>query len=347
MKKNSPFPVRSTAELAGRLGLSRWTVSRALNGHSGIRAETVARVLAAARECRFEPNVFGLGLRSGKMKWVGVGLPDLVDYALTNKLSRLQRAVSDLGLRVQFQIMEQTPEGERAVIERFVAMRCTGIVLIASDLAPADHALAAVREAGIRLVRIDPTLPGADLEVSTDRAHAMRVAVRRLNELGHRRIAVAGVDPSGGYGRQRIAGFRRGCTDCGWNFERDVQFLNADGADYFRMGAALAARFLELPRWRFTAVVALNDRIALGLVQALSSAGLNVPDDLSMLGYDDSDFAAYVNPPLSTINPRVEDLIAGAVSLLYAPEVSRKHLSVKPTLVERGSLSRPKRMKES
>ena len=337
MKKNSPNPVRSTDQLARHLGLSRWTVSRALNGHSSISPRTAERVLAAARELHFEPNPFGRGLRAGKTNWVGVGLPDLVDYFLTDKLSRLQHAVQNLGLHTHFQIMELTPGGEHAVLERFMAMRCTAIVLIASQLPPDDPVLASLSRHGIRLVRIDPTHPGSAREVSTDRTHAMRTAIQHLHKLGHKRLVVAGVNRTSGYGRQRTLGIQQGCRDCGLKIDRDVIFLESEHEKHFALGNLLAARFLDLPRGRFTAILAMNDRIALGMIKTLIQAGLRVPQDVSILGYDDSDFAPYVDPPLSTINPGVDKIITRAAALLVASGPAVRRLTVKPSLIERSS----------
>lgn len=331
---NSP-PVRSSTELAQQLGLSRWTVSRALNGHKGINAKTAERVRAAARESRFEPNLFGVGLRSGKMNWVGVGLPDLVDYFLTDKLSRLQGAVQDLGMRVDFQILEATPESERTVIERFAAMRCSAIVLIASQLPPDDAILQELK--GIRLVRIDPLHPGLPLEISTDRAHAMETALNHLYELGHRKIVIAGVDQSHGYGRQRLAGIKRACKKHGGRLDTDFCFLQGEAEDDFQLGTLLGGKYLALPQGKFTAVLTLNDRIALGLVQHLKKNGVRVPEDVSVIGYDDSDFSPYIDPPLSTIDPCVNELITRATSLLVSDYDKATRHRVKPQLIERSS----------
>lgn len=341
MENSAPEPIRSTAELAARLGLSRWTVSRALNGHSSIRPATAERVRAAAREFGFAPDVFGRGLRAGRTNWVGVALPDLVDYFLTSKLTRLQRALHEAGWESVVQITEATAASERAALERFLALRCSSVVLIASQLPPDDSRLAALAQAGIPFVRIDPAHPGAPTEVATDRAHATRLAVRRLHEFGHRRLAVAGVDEESAYGRQRMEGLRRGCADCGWDFDRDIFRLEAGkrrvGDDFdagFRLGQDFARSFSGECR----AVVAVNDRVALGLIRALTEAGRRVPGDVSVLGYDDADFSRYCEPALTTFDPRVNDLIDRAVALLREPPAEARRVAVRPRLIERASL---------
>lgn len=341
-KSPSAQPVRSTADLAARLGLSRWTVSRALNGHAGIRPETAERVREAARASGFAPDAFGRALRGGRTHWIGIGLPDLVDYFLTDKLRRLQEAIHAAGRQTLFQILEPGVEGEREMLERFAAMRCAGVVSIASRLHADDAAIAKLEETGVPIVRVDPARPGGRLEVSTDRAHAMRAAVRRLHDLGHRRLVVAGVSDAGLYGRQRLRGLRQGCADCGWDFTRDVRRLEGpESADDFRRGGALAEEFLRGRPRGFHAILAVNDRVALGLMQEFSRRGVAVPAEVSVLGYDNADFSNYVSPAITTIDPGVEELIERAVALLLDPPAGGGRLAVKPRLVERGTLAAP------
>jgi len=309
-------PIRSTAQLARHLGVSRWTVSRALNGHPGIAPATVERIKETARRHGFAPSVLGRGLRSGRTDLVGICLPDLVDYFLTAKIALLQRAFQDRGLHPILQIVDGTRGGENAALERFAAMRCAGVITIASRLdarAPGARSLA---DAGIPTVRIDPMRPGRENCVSTDRRAAMIQVVRHLHQLGHRRLVAAGISGKTTYGAQRVGGLKAGCRALGWNFARDIAFLDAASpADDFAAGAELAAQYLKKAR-AFPAIVCLNDRVAVGLMQALAAAGLGIPEDVSVIGYDNADFSAFSAPPLTTVDPQVEHLIRSAVGLL-------------------------------
>ncbi len=309
-------PIRSTAQLARHLGVSRWTVSRALNGHPGIAPATVEKIKETARRHGFAPSVLGRGLRSGRTDLVGICLPDLVDYFLTAKIALLQRAFQDRGLHPILQIVDGTPGSENAALERFAAMRCAGVITIASQLdhrAPGTRSLA---DADIPTVRIDPMRPARENCVSTDRRAAMLQVVRHLHQLGHRRLVAAGISGQGTYGAQRVAGLKAGCRAAGWNFARDIAFLSAASpADDFAAGAELAGQYLQKMR-AFPAIVCLNDRMAVGLMQALTAAGLGIPEDVSVIGYDNADFSAFSAPPLTTIDPQIEDLIRSAVGLL-------------------------------
>lgn len=333
-------PVRSTSQLAKSLGLSRWTVSRALNGHSGLNPETIKRVQEAARQSGFSPSILGRALRTGKTNLIGVCLPDLVDYFLTNKISRLQDAVEARGFHAAMLLTNGSEERESAAIENFAAMHCAGVVAIASCLKPSAPAIRNLALGRIPVVLIDPLHPAEDNVVATDRAYGMECAMDHFHQNGHRRVVALGIDRGTAYGMQRVVGIRNGCRAHGWKFERDVLFLNASVAgDDFELGAALANEYLKLPEPRIRAIVTLNDRIAVGAMHVLQTRGLNIPKDVTIIGYDNGDFSAHTNPPLTTIDPQVPQLIDAAVETLLNPTPSKTKSPqlIKPKLIVRQS----------
>lgn len=332
--------IQTTAELARQLGVSRWTVSRALNGHGGVGRETAERIREAAKQSGFSPSILGRGLRAGRTDLVGVCVPDLEDYFLTSKISRLQEAVLTCGLHAMLHITDGSESGERWAIERFAAMHCSALVLIASSLTAGDGVFAGLHAGGMAVVSIDPRHPGHRLVVSTDRVRAMRDAARWCFEAGHAHIAVAGIIAQSPYGKQRIRGIRAGCCDAGMDYKRDITSLVSPvDLNDFASGSQLAAEYLHRFQPPYPPVIALNDRVAIAMIQGLRAGGLRVPDDVSMIGFDNADFSAYSEPPLSTIDPQVESLISHAVELLIpgASPDSRKHILVRPKLIHRES----------
>ena len=314
-------PILSTAQLAESLGLSRWTVSRALNGHPGIHPATAERVREAVRREGFSPNILGRGLRAGRTDLVGVSLPDLEDYFLAAKVSRLQDAVAERHRHPVLQINRGDAASEVAALERFAAMRCGAVVLIASQLPNGHPALRQLAAAGVRLVFIDPLHPQSGEVVATDRRMAMKEALGHLRALGHRRLATAGINPVSPYGRQRVAGLRQACRKWGWDFARQIVLLDhPENCEDTLRGQRIAADYLRSHYPRTRAIIAVNDRIALGLMHALQRAGLRIPEDVSILGYDDAPFAAAISPELTTIDPRVDELIDEAVGRLFGQQ---------------------------
>lgn len=332
-------PIRSTAQLAALLGLSRWTVSRALNGHPGLSEETVARVKETARLHGFAPSLLGRGLRTGKTNLVGICLPNLVDYFLTTKITYLQQALEAQGLHPLLQIINGEPENENAALERFAAMQCAGVVVIASALhqsAPGFRRLAAAQTP---LVHIDPLNKDVTPSVSTDRHFAMAEVVRHLHKLGHRRMLAAGFSPKTTYGKSRLEGLKVGCRRAGQNYKEDIIVLPLpDAEDDFAAGEILAVEYLAKAR-ETTAIVAINDRVAVGMTRYLAARGVSTPGKVSVVGYDNADFSPYSTPSLSTIDPQVERLIEKAVELLLNPSGKARHILVKPTFIARDSIS--------
>lgn len=335
-------PIRSTAQLARRLGVSRWTVSRALNDQPGVHARTAAKIKAAACRDGFAPSLLGRGLRSGRTDQVGICLPNLVDYFLTAKITLLQDALRHLDLHPFFQIIDGTVEAEDAALQRFAAMRCAAVMVIASRLGSQATGVRCLTGAGIPVVRIDPLNSGAGPSVSTDRKSAMQDALRHLHRLGHRHVTAAGFFPGVTYSEQRIEGLRAGCRAAGWNFRRNVRILpHPGGEDDFSAGVSLAAACHGAMK-NCRAILAINDRVAMGLLQGFTACGFSVPHDITIIGYDNADFSAHTSPPLTTVDPRVDLLITQAVKMLDAkshakPGGRTRSFLIKPRLVQRSS----------
>jgi len=311
-------PVRSTGQLAQALGLSRWTVSRALNGHKGIRPATAERIRRAARSHGFAPSMLARGLRAGRTDLLGVCVPDLVDYFLTDKIMHLQKAAAARGLDVLLQISDGTAESEREALERFTSMRCRGVILIAPRMPPSPGSIPSVR--------IDALSRGAGRTVDTDRASALAAVATHLHALGHRRIATVAITPDNLYGTQRLEGLERGARSAGWNPARAIAHFPTprDGEPWE-----------PFQRHPVTALVALNDRIALRLLRWAGHQGLRIPQDLSIVGYDNDGLSALSSPSLTTVDPRPDLLMEQAIELLLQPKPAR--IRIQPELVVRES----------
>ena len=312
-------PVRSTSQLAQCLGLSRWTVSRALNGHRGLNPATVERVRQAARTHGFAPSRLARGLRAGSTDLLGVCVPDLVNYFLTEKIMHLQKAAAARGLDILLQISEGTAESERNAWERFASMRCRGMILVAPSLrdpAPSN----------IPCVKIDALKNAGGRTVETDRAGALAVVLKHLAQLGHRQIATVGISSEGAYGRQRLRGLEQGALALGWNPDDHIRHfpLPSEGPSW--------EAFDQHP---VTALVALNDRVALKLLRWAQRRGFSVPGDLSIVGYDNAETSALSIPSLTTVDPRPDLLMQEAVDLLFSPRPQR--ILVRPELIVRES----------
>lgn len=303
--------MEGTAGLAAHLGISRWTVSRVLNGHAGVREETRRRVLEAVEELGFEPNRLARGLRGLPSGLVGVSFPFLEAAILAEKSRVLQTELHEAGLRGIFEIPEGDPEVEAEVIRHFLSIQVEGMVLMAPTLQPDDPILTEVRSRGVGIVAVDPQHELPVSTVSLDRKGAMVMKLRHLHGLGHRRIAILGLGSDELYRDTRMEGLRKGCRELGLDPERDLVRVDEPGLSWrdYRCGAVLAEKALALPAPRPTAFFCLNDRLAIGALRVLLEAGHAVPGDCSVIGFDNVGESQWCFPSLSTVDQNIANLM--------------------------------------
>lgn len=286
-------------------GLSLSTISKHYNGLP-VRPENAAAIEEAAERLGFRVNGFARGLRSRRSRTVGVLLPALDNEFHLSIIAGLERALRDDGIGVLVGV--SLPEPGTAVgllLEKMV----DGIVAVpsAGDVA----ALRSASEQGTPVV----TLDWVDDDLETDRVVLDNVgsgasAARHLAELGHRVIAVLGGDPSVSTTRERTAGFRDGLASLG--LAAPVVEL---GPLTVGSGVAAVERLLARPE-RPTAVFASNRELTVGALTALGDAGLRIPDDLSLIGFDTVELARVVRPRLTIVEQPTDAIAAEAAALI-------------------------------
>jgi DNA-binding LacI/PurR family transcriptional regulator len=341
----------TTAALAKHLGISRWTVSRVLNGHSGVKEETVRKVKQAIEELDFQPSSLARGLRGGQTATVGVCFQDLDSPVLAMRAAALQQRLREEGYDTVIELSGASVELERNAIRRFVGHHVDGIVLIFSHLKADDPAIGLLQRENVPCFWIDPenAVPGD--KVILDRGRSMKLILEHLVGLGHRKIALLGVDPQNPFGALRIPGLKRYAPELGLDFERDFHFIFHPGETHhtFDYGYELAGELMEKSAGQFpTAIIALNDRIAIGAINRLREDGIRVPEDVSVVGYDNIPVGEHFFPTLTTVDHQTDRLMDLAVRGLLErldPEkidLPARELSVQPKLMIRKSTSRAK-----
>ncbi|MGC9665379.1 LacI family DNA-binding transcriptional regulator [Planosporangium sp. 12N6] len=324
-------------DVARLAGVSHQTVSRVLNNHPNVREQTRLRVRAAIAELGYRPNRAARALVTGRSQLIGAVTMNSTLYGPASLLAAFEQAAAEAGFAVSVATVS-TPDRRSitAAVERHLDHRVAGIVVIA-PVASAAEALAHM-PAGVPLVAIDgdPERPGALATV--DQVAGARAATRCLLEAGHRTVwHVAG--PDGWFDTAgRIAGWESALRDAGAEIP---PLMSADwsAASGYRAGQMLA-RMPEV-----TAVFAGNDHLALGILRALNERGRRVPQDVSIVGFDDVPEAAYFIPPLTTIRPDFAAVGRASLTLLVdqirsgRPTASRH--TIAPTLVVRDSVAAP------
>lgn len=317
---STPQP-NTTAALAKHLGISRWTISRVLNGHTGVKEETVRKIKQAIHELNFQPSALARGLRGGQTATVGVCFQDLDSPVMAMRAAALQQRLREEGYDTVIELSGASMDLERNAIRRFVGHHVDGIVLIFSRLAADDPAIHLLQREKMPCFWIDPenAVPGD--KVMLDRSRSMKLILEHLVGLGHQKIALLGIDPQNRFGALRIPGLTRYAPEVGLDFDRDFLLVFHPGEinHTFDYGYELAGELVEKSAGSLpTAIIALNDRIAIGAINRLREDGIRVPEDVSVVGYDNIAVGEHFFPTLTTVDHQTDRLMDLAVRGLIA-----------------------------
>jgi DNA-binding LacI/PurR family transcriptional regulator len=336
-----PASIRSTADFARYVGLARTTVSRVLNGHPGVKRSTIDRVQRALEETGFTPNAFAVGLRGKGAAVVGICMENLLTPPMVAKLALLQKRLRAREITCLIEVL--TPGESRKVVQHFQAMQADAVVFIgyfvAAELA---QRIAELRRRRIPHVVIDQSeVPNANT-VSFDRASAMRQVMNHLLDLGHRNFGLVGISGQMQNIRDRLRGISEALTARGLNPADCTRSLDAvtPQKNDFSFGRAAARGFTKLD-YPPTALLALNDEIAIGAMLELEELGYSVPKDISVVGFNNQDICLMTSPHVTSVDQQIDTTINIALEVLLnqmdepteAPDVR----VIKPALVARES----------
>jgi DNA-binding LacI/PurR family transcriptional regulator len=315
--KHTPL-IRSTADFARHVGLARTTVSRVLNGQPGLRAKTIERVQQALAETGFTPNAHAMHLKGKRTSMVGICMEDLATPPAVRKLATLQRVLRTRGYSSLIEVF--APGNGRDVVRHFQSLRVEAVVFI-GHFSP-DEIEARILELnalGTPHVVIDHFgLKGANT-VSLDRAAGMAMVVGHLYDLGHRTFGLLGGTKGPNSKIDRLSGIQAALAARGLDFNSAVVSLDHlhERHNDFDYGRALAGSFLQLPH-RPTAFLGYNDEIAIGALRGFQEAGLKVPRDLSLTGFNHQDICHMTWPTLTTVDQSIDETIDEAAELIVS-----------------------------
>ena len=281
-------------DVAAAAGVSTATVSRVANGHANIRAETRARVIEAMDQLGYVANTRARGLARGKTDVIGLLVEDLGSSYITQIAKGVDTTVAARGYDVMLATMHLREQRSQYVHHLFNGLVDGLIVLLSPGFEPY---LAEVAARDFPTVLIDHAPTEHAPVVNTDNRAGTRAAIDHLVELGHRRIGFITGLLDVESGRDRLEAYRAGLEDAGMSVDES---LIREG-DYLADSARTeTGKLLDLEHPP-TAIMASSDMAAFGALQSASERGLRVPDDLSVIGFDDIPEAGYVVPALTTV----------------------------------------------
>jgi len=298
--------------VAQRAGVSPQTVSRAINNKGEISPETRQRILAIAQEMGYRPNSIARGLKTNRTLTVGVVVPDIANPFF----AEVVRGASEIAHSRHYGVLlcntDERPEREWAILHMLEAHRVDGLLLISSRLSDERlHQAIETWQPIVLINRLQRPRPGVGYVLVNDAEAAFR-AVRYLVSQGHRCIGFLGGSPKSRSGMERRQGYLKAMRTAGLTTEDSWCLPCSPDVE----GGRQAALKLLSEHPEVTAILAYNDLVAFGVLQACRTLGRQVPKDCALLGWDDIIFASYATPPLSTMRMPKYQIGERAMTLL-------------------------------
>jgi LacI family transcriptional regulator len=335
------MPKRVTQfDVARRAGVSRATVSNVLNNRTGgsvrISEATRERIRAAAQELGYQPHAAARSLRSGLSGTIGIVIPDACNPHFWAIVRGVEAVAREQGYQLVLAVTGLEPERERESLRALAQRRMDGLLLLLTYPGRLATELEALRLQGGAIVTFGSVLPGKDA-VALSYSAGAREVTEHLLQLGHRRIGIIHGVARPALGADRLLGYRRALRGAG--LPRDEALVVHCGPTLAE-GLQAALQLLDrVPRP--TAILGVNDLMAVAALRAAAERRLSVPRDLSVAGFDDIDLAAYLVPPLTTVRIESEEVGRQAAQLLFRrlkePALPPQRVDIHARLVVRGS----------
>jgi DNA-binding LacI/PurR family transcriptional regulator len=349
-------------EVARLSGVSTATVTRALQGHPRVLPETRRRVKEAAARLGYRPDAIAQALVTGSSKTVGLVIPSSGDSFWGEIVAGIEEASVEAGFTLLFANSHGEAERESQMLELFLGKRVDGMIVAAAAGNPASWFPWGEPQLPVVLVSLDAPLRSAEFDlartgpvaeliaesealtpaarnfshVSYDDVVAAETAVEYLLGLGHRRFGYLG-GPPGRSSLQRLLGARGALEAAGLTLDH---VATCDGS---LVGGRVGALELLAAAARPTAILAYDDLVAIGAIRGARALGVGVPHDVSVVGFDDIEVAAFVEPALTTIRQPKREMGRLAMELLLdglRGHKSPAHQTLEGELVVRESTSR-------
>lgn len=326
-------------DLAKKTGFSITTVSKALNNYKDVSEKTRAKILKAAAEMDYLPNAHAQSLSTKKSWAIGVMFSEANEVGMKHPffngiIESFRHATEEHGYDLIF-ASRNLRNRDMSYLEHFKHRAVDGIVVICSDRM--DEQVQELMQSDIPIVVVDMDSANCSV-VYSDNTEGARLAVNYLHELGHRHIAHIAGDSSIDAGAARVKGYELAMKE----LDLPIQPGYLVNAGFFSVeeGKQAMEKLLQLESPP-TAVFVAGDQMAIGAIEAVHEHGLRVPEDISIIGYDDIEMIKYITPKLTTIRQDTDEIGEAAAELLIeqmtAKERRTERRVIPVRLIERAS----------
>ena len=325
-------------EVSEHAGVSLATVSRVINNNEKVAKKTREKVLKAMEELGYRPNTIAQSLASKRSNSVGVLIPELHGPFFGIMLSSVEAELRKSGKNVIITAGHSDEQQERERLEFLLSGNCDVLILHVYSLS--DEYLVELSKGPVPIVLLNRLVPEiASRCISLDNEYGGYIATKHMLEAGHRKLAYI----SGPHWKfdsfRRFSGHKRAMAEFGIDFDQRLLFEG----DFEEASGREGMRTLFRTGINFTGVVCSNDEMAAGAIDVARDKGLRVPEDMSVIGYDDVAFAKYLRPKLTSITCHIDQMgqMAARCALKYG--YAKKDLNIqnmfKPSVVKRASVS--------
>jgi len=338
-----PITIKDIAKITG---VSHATVSRALHGSSLISLETRDRIRQVALDLDYKPSAAARSLKTNRTKVLGVIVNTLADPFFSEILYGIEDTAQDGGYSLFIAASQHDPNRERKIVQAMMEQRTDGVIICSSSFGAEQGSQ--LLSYGFPIVVVNHQAAGSfHYSIYHDDIDGSRQITRHLIQMGHRRIAYLGNSSSGRTTLDRLAGFRTEMELAGIPIQEDYLVQVPGGEPQMGFDSVKSFLRLQVPP---TAVVCFNDMLAIGVLKGCSTAGIKVPEEMSVTGFDNITYSAFTCPSLTTFDQPKRSIGREAAQLLldllkedgsHPPETPRIKV-LKGVLLVRDSTSPPK-----
>jgi len=315
-------------DVAKRAGVSPSTVSRALSGKVPVDQETRKRVMEAVRALNYKPNILAKGLKEGRTNTIALIVPNISNPVFP----AVARGVEDVARKHGFTVIlcntDEDIEAEKDYVEKLQKRWVDGFIFATAR--EESHHILQLKENGFPVVLVVRHMGQAVDAVVIDNYRSSFEAVKYLLDTGHRKICIVSGDTSLTLYKERLEGYKHALQAAGLLImpELVLDVAGRDDTGYEAIMALLKKGILP------DAVFATSDPRAISAIRAIKDCGLSVPDDVSVVGFDDLDISPFLDPPLTTVSQPLYEMGARAARRLIDMINGEKHEQPKVELVK-------------
>jgi LacI family transcriptional regulator len=328
--------VATIKHVSEHAGVSQATVSRVINGTSRVSHDKKLKVEKAIKELGYKPNSIAQALASSRTGSIGIVVPELGGSFFSGLLHFIEDNLRRFGYHAVVTAGSDTEEGQRESVEFLLGRRVDALILHTQQLS--DDYLIELEKRGVPLVLVNRFIPEmTESCIKLDNELGGKLATQHLIQQGHKRIACITGPLDKSDARGRLQGYREALEEAGIHYDESL----ISEAGFTETTGVSAMKKLLARQCHFTAIFAANDHMAVGAIEALKRNSVSVPEQVSLVGFDNVNFARYLTPGLTTIDFPIEQMSIEAVQLTIQKLKKCKrdvNFTLSPSLIMRDSV---------